>query len=194
MNGVIGMTELLLGTELDSDQRDFVETVQHSAHSLLAIINDILDFSRIESGTLTLQQRAFIRYTIYEEVLEVVTTSGCKTAGTSLLLRLRCQRRLLAMSSTCVRSLSTCFPMRSSSPSRVKSTHVTTSAEPLSDQQFRLQFSVRDTGIGIPADKLESMFHAFSQVDTSYTRRYGGSDLGFAISRQLVERMGGGCR
>ncbi len=191
MNGVIGMTELLLGTELDSDQRDFVETVQHSAHSLLAIINDILDFSKIESGTLTLQQRSFPLRNCIEEALEVVTPSAAaKQLELVYYLRPPMPETIFGDEQRLRQILVNLFS------NAVKFTeqgevYLMAAAEPLPDQRFRLQFSVRDTGIGIPGDKLESMFHAFSQVDTSYTRRYGGSGLGLAISRQLVERMGG---
>ena len=192
MNGVIGMTELLLNTQLTAEQRDFVETIHLSGENLLTIINDILDFSKIDSGKIELEFSPFNVRIAAEEVLKLLTT---KAAEKGLELVYRVESKVPAY----VEGDETRFKqvLINLVGNAIKFTHrgqvtvhvVTRNMTP--DRNFELVCEVRDTGIGIPADKLNRLFKAFSQVDSSTNRRFGGTGLGLAISYGLVELMGG---
>ena len=191
MNGVVGMTGLLLDTRLDDEQRRYAETVQTSAEALLGLLNDILDFSKIEAGRLELEAVDFN----LEGLLEDVVTGLALPAGERGL-------ELLAGVEPGTPQAARGDPGRLRQiltnlvGNAVKFTHhgeVETClglAEREGDN-LTFRFSVRDTGIGIPAAKMSSLFEKFTQVDASTTRRYGGTGLGLAITRQLVELMGG---
>jgi len=191
MNGIIGMTGLLLETELDQEQQRYAQIVRTSGEALLNLINDILDFSKIEAGKLDL------------EILDFNLVSLLDDFAASLALR--AQQKGLEM---------ICSPdpevpaLLQGDPGRLRQilTNLTGNAikfTPAGEVAVRvslvsetlervmLRFTVQDTGIGIPEDKMALLFHKFSQVDASTTRQYGGSGLGLAISRQLVEIMGG---
>jgi PAS domain S-box-containing protein len=191
MNGVIGMTGLLLDTELDEDQRRYAETVRTSGESLLALLNDILDFSKIEAGKLKLETLDFDVRALLDDF-----------AG---LMALRAQDKGLEFICAAAPEVPAHL---SGDPGRlrqvllnlagnaVKFTHrgeiaVRASVASETDTAVVLRFSVKDTGIGVPADKQELMFQKFTQADASTTRKYGGTGLGLAISKQLVELMGG---
>ena len=191
MNGVIGMTELLRGSLLDEEQRDFVETIRHSAQSLLAIINDILDFSKIESGTLALEAKPFALEQVLEESLDVVAVNAA-TKGLELLHylappmpatiigdRFRLRQIFVNLLSNAVKF------------TEQGEIYVHGTSEILDDNRYRLSFTVHDTGIGIPPEHIDLIFQSFTQVDTSYTRKYGGTGLGLNISKQICEQMGG---
>ena len=194
LNGVIGLTGALLDTELSGEQREFCEMAQSSANALLNVINDMLDFSKIEAGKLELETVAMAPRDVIDEVADMLalqawdkglafTTWVDPTVPASLPAdpgRLR--QVLLNLIGNAVK-----FTARGRIEVRLG-----TAGEAGSP---RLRWEVRDTGIGIPADKRDRLFQSFSQVDTSTTRRYGGTGLGLAISRQLVELMGGtiGC-
>ncbi|PYV38570.1 MAG: hybrid sensor histidine kinase/response regulator, partial [Acidobacteria bacterium] len=191
MNGIIGMTELALGTELSSEQREFVQLVKVSADSLLTVINDILDFSKIEARKIELESIDFsLRYAVENKVS---------------LLAPRAHGKGLELAYSVSNDLPDSFV---GDPARVgqvlfnlignaiKFTEegevvLQVALESQSSDRVCVHFSVRDTGIGIPLDKQTTIFHAFSQADTSTTRKYGGTGLGLAISSQLVEMMGG---
>ncbi|MEL6703393.1 MAG: response regulator [Bacteroidota bacterium] len=192
MNGVIGMTGLLLDTPLDEEQQEFVETIRVSGDALLTIINDILDFSKIEAGKVEVEHYPFEVRTVAEEALDLVAPQAAKK-GIELALRMdRDVPKAVEGDVTRVRQVLVNFLSNA-----VKFTHEgevvvhVAVADPASDNHQGLAFSVADTGIGIPPDRQAALFEAFTQADTSTTRRYGGTGLGLAICKRLVELMGG---
>ena len=199
MNAVIGMTSLLLDTGLTGEQHDYVETIRSSGDVLLAILNDILDFSKIESGKLELEVQTFSLTECLEAALELFAVPAA-AKGIELLMSIapgtpeylcgditRLRQILVNLISNGVKF--------TNSGEVLVSVHAEAEPTPGQQQDFpnpvRLYFAVRDTGIGIPVDRIDRLFHAFSQVDASTTRRYGGTGLGLAISERLAELMGG---
>lgn len=191
LNAVLGMTGLLLDTSLTTEQRDYARTVQSSGEGLLGIINDILDFSKIEAGHLELEAVPFELFECVEGALDLVanlaSNKGLELAysidpvvpagiiGDSTRLR----QILINLLSNAIKFTADGEVVLSvSSPSRKGHIH-------------EIQFAVKDSGIGIPPDRVNSLFQPFSQVDSSITRRFGGTGLGLAISRRFVEAMGG---
>ena len=201
MNGVIGMTALLATTDLAAEQRDYVDTIHTSGDSLLTIINDILDFSKIESGQLEIERHPFNLSVCIREVLDLLTprarekklglscTVG-ETLPTILVGDVTRVRQILinlvgnALKFTPAGSV-TISVDRADAPAPATGDGIA-GLPPLT-----LHFTVRDTGIGIPADKLDRLFKSFSQVDSSTTRQYGGTGLGLAICQRLSSLMGG---
>ena len=191
MNGVIGMTTLLLDSELSNEQRDYVQIVQDSADSLMAIIDDILDYSKIEAGKLDLEIIDFDLRTTLEEVGDILAikahdkglefVNAVEQEVPSLLCgdpgRLR--QILINLGGNAIK-----FTQQGEVVIQVE-----LNAE--NANWVTLRFSVSDTGIGIPQDRMDRLFRSFSQVDTSTTREYGGTGLGLSISKQLAELMGG---
>jgi len=198
MNAIIGMTSLLSDTDLDLEQRDFVETVRFSGEALLTIINDILDFSKIEADKLDLENQAFDLRACVESALDLLAPSvadkgldlayvidlDTPEAITGDVTRLR--QILVNLLSNAVK-----FTEEGEVVVSVSSERVSSPAPGAAAGAHMLHFSVRDTGIGIPAERMDRLFQSFSQVDASTTRRYGGTGLGLAISRRLSEMMGG---
>ncbi|HSV41968.1 MAG TPA: ATP-binding protein, partial [Methanomassiliicoccales archaeon] len=191
MNGVIGMTDLLLDTPLTAQQKEFVEVIRVSSDNLLIIINDILDYSKIEAGKLELESCLFdLRETI-ESTLDLISLQASKK-GLELGYHMndgvphslvgdptRIRQVLLNLLSNAIK-----FTDRGEVYLEVGHTDI-------GQALVEVKFSVRDTGIGIPADKMDRLFRSFSQVDTSTTRRFGGTGLGLAVSKMLVDLMGG---
>jgi PAS domain S-box-containing protein len=193
LNAVIGMSGLLLGTSLTDEQREYAEIVRQSGDALLTVINDILDFSKIEAGKLELESQPFDLRECVESALDLVAAraaekgldlayvvgEGTPAAVVGDVTRLR--QILLNLLSNAVK-----FTERGE-------VVLSVSARPLDGPAplHELAFAVRDTGIGIPPDRLGRLFQSFSQVDASTTRRYGGTGLGLAISQRLAELMGG---
>ncbi len=191
MNGVIGMTGLLLETALDNEQRDYVEIIRTSGESLLTIINDILDFSKIESGMLELEQQTFSLASCIEDSLDLLVSKASEK-GIELAYQMsestpqyifgditRLRQVLVNLISNAVK-----FTEQGEVAVFVQSGTV-------GEEHFEIHFEVRDTGIGIPKDRIDRLFRSFSQVDASTTRKYGGTGLGLAISKRLAELMGG---
>jgi PAS domain S-box-containing protein len=191
MNAVIGMTGLLLDTELNNDQRDFVETVRSSSDSLLTIINDILDFSKIESGKLELEQQPFSLTECIEEALDLVSMNASeKSIELAYLIEEQTPRDLVGdvtrLRQVLVNLLGNA--VRFTPQGEIV---VLVGSKLLANGEYEFQFAVRDTGIGIPADRMDRLFRSFSQADASTTRQFGGTGLGLAISKRLTEMMGG---
>src|SRR5713101_3435646 len=191
MNGVLGMTELLLDTRLDALQRDYAETIRDSGTSLLTVINDILDFSKVEAGKLELEILDVDLRDTFEDVARLLSIQA-HAKGLELTAQIdvklpdlvkgdagRIRQVLLNLAGNAIK-----FTAKGEVSLEIK---VLASGE----NGTTVRCEVRDTGIGIPADRLESLFAPFMQVDTSTTRRFGGTGLGLSIVRRLVELMGG---
>ncbi|BAQ65750.1 PAS domain S-box protein [Geminocystis sp. NIES-3709] len=191
MNGVIGMINLLEDTPLTPQQLDNVTTIRHSGESLLVIINDILDFSKIESGKLELENQPF---NLLESVKSVID-----------LLQFQAQKKQLHLSYyyeeetpyffvgdvTRIRQILVNLIGNSLKFTEKGFVSLSITSQKQAQENYQIKFSITDTGIGIPPERLNRLFKAFSQVDASTTRKYGGTGLGLAISRRLAEIMGG---
>ena len=191
MNGVIGMTTMLLDTDLTAAQREYVDVIRSSGDGLLTIINDILDFSKIDAGKLELDLQPFDPQACIEDALELVAPQAF-AKGLHLTYQLGSVLPSVIVSDiTRVRQI--LFNLLSNA---IKFTDagditVTAAAATLDEGLTEIRFTVADTGIGIPADRLDRLFQSFSQVDASTTRKYGGTGLGLVICRRLAELMGG---
>jgi len=201
MNGVIGMTGLLLETELNPNQHDMVNTIHTSGESLLAIINDILDFSKIEAGQYTLNQSPFDLRACVEEALDLLAPKASEKRLDLINLMhenvpenligdgQRLRQVLLNLVGNAVK-----FTPKGEVCVEIGATPIASSHDEGSSSGrdfWEISFAVRDTGIGIAHEKMDLLFKAFSQVDATSTRTYGGTGLGLVISKRLIELMGG---
>ncbi|WP_218934495.1 PAS domain S-box protein [Rosistilla ulvae] len=191
LNGVIGMTELLADSPLDARQRRFVSACQSSGNALLTLISDILDLSRVEAGGLELDDHPFDLLQLFDDLMESMPARVGKK-DLELLYYLdhpntlhligdshRLRQVLVNLMANAIK-----FTERGEITLRAELQH-------LSDEEATILFSIQDTGIGIPEDRLDRVFQTFSQVDGSISRKYGGSGLGLSISKAIVEAMGG---
>src|SRR5205807_1697413 len=193
MNAVLGMTSLMLETNLDDDQREMAQIVRVSGESLLTIINDILDFSKIESGKLELERQPFHLRRCVEETLDLLASNaGEKVLNLACTISEQTPAHIIG-DVTRVRQI--LFNLIGNG---LKFTEcgevvvsVTSKAMDPPTASHQIHFAVSDTGIGIPEDRLGCLFQSFNQVDASTTRKYGGTDLGLAISKRLSALMGG---
>ncbi|WP_375514918.1 response regulator [uncultured Nostoc sp.] len=201
MNAVIGMTELLLDTNMDAYQQDAVETIRSSGEILLSLINNILDFSKIGSGKMKLEAEAFDLVTCLKESIALLATNAAaKKLEISFNLTANVPRKIIG-DITRLRQILVNLLGNAIKFTPNGSITITVTADVVGESTkitalnggptYQLEFAVKDTGIGVPADKLDRLFQSFSQVDSSTTRCYGGTGLGLAISRQLTELMGG---
>ena len=191
INGIVGMAQLALNTDLSDRQREYIEAIRTSSQDLINIINDILDFSKIEAGKLSLFPAIF---SLRESVSNVVSNLAIQayTKGVELIYDVeddapdqvigdagRLRQILINLVGNAIK-----FTEHGEIYVNIKS-------EPLAQNSLKLYFAVRDTGVGIPSDKLDTIFQAFEQVDSSSTRQFGGTGLGLAVSSQLCQMMGG---
>jgi two-component system sensor histidine kinase/response regulator len=192
MNGVIGMASLLSETELNDEQRDYAKTISSCGEVLLGVINNILDFSKIESGNMELEAHDFDLRNCIEEVLDVFAEKAGK-AGLDLVYEIdhdvpaQIIGDSLRLRQVLVNLVNNAIKFTEAGEIfvgvRLEKTYAT--------GQIEIRFDIRDTGIGIPADKMERVFKAFSQVDSSTTRRHGGTGLGLVICEKIINLMGG---
>lgn len=191
MNGVLGMSSLLLSSALTPEQREFAETIMISAESLMTIINDILDFSKIEAGKMTIESLPFDLVQSIEEVGELFAPSAHKK-GLELNISIDPEIPKAVMGDP-VRFKQVISNLTSNAIKFTSQGEVTLGAHIVeqSEKFATLKFTVKDTGIGIPKSKQESVFESFTQADGSTTRQFGGTGLGLTICKQLIEIMGG---
>jgi PAS domain S-box-containing protein len=191
MNGVIGMTELLLETALDRVQRDYAQTIRSSARALLNVINDILDFSKVEAGKLELEEVEFNLRDVVEEVSRLISIQA-DTKGLEVIAHLEpaLPERVIGDAARLRQIL---FNLGGNAVKFTATGEVAIEVK-LQGQDAAgalVKFEVRDTGIGIPPDRLSALFAPFTQVDASTTRRFGGTGLGLSIVKRLAHLMGG---
>ncbi len=191
MNAVIGMTGLLLDTPLAPAQQEFVQVIRDSGDALLTVINDILDFSKIEAGQMEIEQQPFDLRECVESALDLVAGRAAEK-GLELACLIAPDAPLTVVGDvTRVRQILVNLLSNAVKFTQEGEVVVSVSAAPLSDGPHGIRLDVRDTGIGIPPDRMDRLFRSFSQVDASTTRRYGGTGLGLVISKRLCEMMGG---
>lgn len=191
MNGVIGMTSLLRNTHLNEDQYDYVESIRVSADALLEIINEILDFSKIESGKLELEEHSFFIHKVIEETYDLLAPKAYEK-NIDLLYQID-PRVPVEVIGDMTRLRQIVVNLVGNSIKFTPDGEILTSIKLVAQEgnDYELEFAVKDSGIGIPADKMHKLFSSFSQVDSSTTRKYGGTGLGLAICAKLVEKMKG---
>ena len=191
MNAVIGMTELTLDTDLDDQQSEYLNIAKTSAHSLLQLINDILDFSKVEAGQLELEESPFALRSMIDSMLK---TTHARVHEKSLQVKSQIDDAvpdIVVGDSLRLRQILENLLSNAIKFTKEGGIEVRVSCRSITADSTTVGFEVRDTGIGIPADKRQHVFESFTQVDASTTRRYGGTGLGLAICSQLVALMGG---
>jgi PAS domain S-box-containing protein len=191
INAVIGLTGLLLRTDLTLEQRSYVETIRNSGDSLLSVINNVLDFSKIDSGKIDLELQPFDLKACLDDSLDIVSSKASqKDLSIEYNIDANVPEMILGDAAKLKQILVNLIG------NAVKFTEkgnvsMMISAPPDALDNYEIHFAIKDTGIGIPKDKIDQLFLSFSQVDASITRKYGGTGLGLAISKRLVELMGG---
>ena len=192
MNGIIGMTYLVSGTELTTVQQGYLKNIKVSADSLLGLLNDILDFSKIEAGQLLIQKQNFSLLAMLNSIISMMSFA-VKEKGLELDLQYEASGLPVFIKGDELRLRQILINLIGNSIKFTETGAITLKVivESKKDNQLELHFMIIDTGIGIPADKQETIFSSFSQADSSITREFGGTGLGLTISRQLVEMMNG---
>ncbi len=197
LNGVVGMSTLLAETPLSAEQRDYLETIRLSSDQLLAVINDILDFSKIESGKLDLESEPLALRNAVEEACDIAAPRA-REKGLELIIDIpepRAGGLPAAVLGDVTRLRQVLINLINNAVKFTEKGEVAVHARLLHDDDGRghpvIEFRITDTGIGIPPERVDQLFQAFTQVDASTTRKYGGTGLGLAISKRIVELMGG---
>jgi len=194
MNGIIGMADLLMDTRLGNEQREYARAIRSSAGVLVSVINDILDFSKIEAGKLTLEDAEFDPGRVVEEVAELLGV-GAQEKGLELICLVSPDLpEMVRGDPGRVRQVLTNLVGNAVKFTPAGEVVIRATAIAAENDALRVRFEVEDTGIGIPADRRDSIFESFTQIDASHTRSFGGTGLGLTISRQLVELMQGTIR
>lgn len=191
MNGVIGMTDLTLQTELTQEQREYLEVVKASADSLLVLIDDILDFSKVEAGKLNIDP---VKFCVHRTLADITRPLAVRAQGKNLEFTCTIQPDVPGvLVADCIRLRQVITNLLGNAIKFTQQGGVTLelSVDSWRDDGVKLHFVVGDSGIGIPAEKQKLIFQAFSQAENSTTRRFGGTGLGLTISARLVEMMGG---
>ena len=191
INGVIGMTGLLMQTELTDEQREFVETIRISGDTLLTVINDILDFSKIESGKMELEEQPFELKGCIEDALDLLAAKALEKKIDLLYIVDPQVPPFIMGDVTRLRQILVNLVNNSLKFTEKGEICISVTRTAADESSLELQFAVKDTGIGIPADRIDALFKPFSQVDSSTTRKYGGTGLGLAICARLSQLMGG---
>ncbi|HZZ41946.1 MAG TPA: ATP-binding protein [Tepidisphaeraceae bacterium] len=191
LNGVVGMIDLLKSTEMTAAQERYVHLAREAAGSLLTVINDILDFSKIEAGKVEIESIDFDVHKLVEDITELLgPVAAKKNLALASLIRPDVPRRAVGDPNR-IRQVLTNLINNAMKFTKEGSVTIRAALEGKDDHGSTLRVQVEDTGIGIPADRLDRLFKSFSQVDSSTTRKFGGTGLGLVISKQLVELMGG---
>ena len=192
MNAVIGMSGLLFTTPLTAEQKDYARTIRNSSEQLLTIINDILDFSKIEAGKLELEKQAFELRECVESAVELLAGRAAEK-GLDMLVSMNDDENPTALVGDVTRVRQVIVNLLTNAVKFTEKGEVVieVTSRMVENGWHEIHFAVRDTGIGIPADRMDRLFRSFSQVDASTSRRYGGTGLGLAISQKLTEMMGG---
>ena len=191
LNGVIGMTSFLMETALSEEQSEYARIIQTSGETLLSLINDILDFSKIEAGQLTLEEHSFDVRTCIEESLDLVAARAAEKGLELAYIIEDGVPATIKSDVTRIRQVLVNFLGNAIKFTEQGEVVVSVQSTPEGENGHLLHFMVRDTGIGIPSDRMDRLFKSFSQVDASTTRRFGGTGLGLAISKRLTEALGG---
>ncbi|HEY4206619.1 MAG TPA: ATP-binding protein, partial [Puia sp.] len=194
MNGIIGMAALLSQTALDEEQRGYAETIENCGDTLLTVINDILDFSKIESGKMELDEKEIDLHDCIKEVLSIFSVKAAQSGlGLAYDVDAAIPSPILAdggrLRQVLINIVGNAIKFTHHGEVRVRAFLVPADAD--NGDKLEIGFAVKDTGIGIPHDKLDQLFKAFSQVDSSITRKYGGTGLGLTICDKLIQLMGG---
>jgi PAS domain S-box-containing protein len=191
MNAVIGMTSILLDTDLKTEQREYVNTIRSSGEALLTIINDILDFSKIEAGMLQLERQPFDLASCIEGALDLVAPKASEKGLDLAYVVSESTPAGLVTDVTRVRQILVNLLSNAVKFTERGEVVISVTSTPRSNGLIETRFEVRDTGIGIPHDRLDRLFQSFSQVDSSTSRHFGGTGLGLAISKRLAEMLDG---
>ncbi|MCX6677411.1 MAG: ATP-binding protein [Methanothrix sp.] len=191
MNAVIGLADLLMETDLTADQRNYLKIIGSSGDSLLSVINDILDFSKVDSGMMELESRPFELKRCVEDSLNLVRAIASKKSLDLTYAIDETTPRAIIGDSTRLQQILANLLSNAVKFTDKGAISISVSSEKLDGVCHGIYFEMKDTGIGIPEDKMSRLFQPFTQVDSSTTRSYGGTGLGLAISKKLVEMMGG---